>query len=356
MDTLLRLWRTLDGIPWREALLAEWQECLGDDFPLVQEHLSPTGELATTYPCQSGAGDGCPRQVHERGGGVFEAVCGNLPAECAPLRLRKIELAVLRLDEVAALGAQAERVRLWECLEPAGVEAYAGILPIGRIVRRAGSALVVLATPEQAKARGAVLELQRRAGTDRAVVLVAGRWEDQCSPEGVVELAMTEPGHPRLHRAAKLLWPEVWAGRAKASTTERYAHLTGTLVQRAAAEHDERIAQKRPAGQRSSSHPRDLNPRPAVYETAHCVPPAADFGAHWALLDATRRAVAEGLPVAGDLARVLATSVIGQGGRTTELAVAVLSGGPHAVSRALDLADHLEAELAGGSTARTAVG
>lgn len=206
-------------------------------------------------------------------------------------------------------------------------------------------------------------------GTNRPKVYI-DRYGILCAHAGLLD---TEPDRPLVwhslrHTCASLLvsgaWGRAWSlrevqellGHTKASTTERYAHLSGTLVQRAAAEHDGRNVQKRPVGQRSSSHPRDLNPRPAVYETAPRVPNSSGFGASWAIVDATRRAVAEGLPVAGDLARVLATSVIGQGGRTTELAVAVLSGGPHAVSRALDLADHLETEHVAGQAARAVTG
>lgn len=215
MDTLVRLWRTLEACPWREGVLAEWSERFGAELELVQPHLRPTQELATTYPCPIGAGDGCPRHVHERGGGVYEAVCGNLPPECEPLPLRKTELVVYRLDQGAALAPLVARDCDRECLAPASVEPFEDLLPVGRLVRRAGSALLVLGAPEAAARRGAALELKRRAGTDAVVVLVAGRWQDQRSPEGVVELALGNPAEPHLWRAVKLLWPEKWAARAK---------------------------------------------------------------------------------------------------------------------------------------------
>ncbi len=213
MDTLVRLWRTLEACPWREGVLAEWSERFGAELELLQPHLRPTQELATVYPCPSGAGDGCPRQIHDWGGGVYEAVCGNLPAECQPLRLRKTDLVVYRLDRGAALAPLVERVCERECLAPTSVEPFEELLPLGTFVRRAGTALVVLGTPESAARRGAALELRRRAETDAVVVLVAGRWQDQRLPGGVVELALGNPTESQLWRAVKLLWPEKWAER-----------------------------------------------------------------------------------------------------------------------------------------------
>lgn len=215
METLVRLWRTLEACRWHEAVLAEWSERFASELELLRPHLRPTQELATTYPCPSGAGDGCPRQVHDRGGGVYEAVCGNLPVECDPVQLRKTDLVVYRLDRGAALAPHVARVCDRECLEPVSLEPFEELLPVGKLVRREGTALVVLGTPETAARRGAVLELKRRAQTDDAVVLVAGRWQDQRSPEGVVELALASPAEPEFWRAVKLLWPEKWAERFK---------------------------------------------------------------------------------------------------------------------------------------------
>lgn len=196
------------------------------------------------------------------------------------------------------------------------------------------------------------------------------RFEILCHQAGLFDADVDRPlvWHSLRHTCASLLvsgaWGRAWTlretqellGHTAASTTERYAHLTGTLVQRAAEAHDEAIAGNRRQASDCAAIPSGKDQLPEVLTAVRSRDLAGDFGAVQSIADATRRTVAEGLPVAGDLARVLAMSVVGQGGRTTELAVAVLSGGPHAVSRALDLADHLDAELAGSQVPRAVTG
>jgi hypothetical protein len=212
MQTLLRLWRTLEACPWNRAVAAEWQERFGQSFALIKPHLKPIGALATTYPCPNGGGDACPRQVHERDGG-FVAVCGNLPAECAPMPLKKTDLAVLAIDRAAVLSPVIERVRAQESLVATSIAGLEGLLPLGILERRAGRTLVVLATAEASTQRGAILELRRASGADAVVVLVPNRREDRLVANSHVELGIDAQGL-RLYRALRLLWPESWAARA----------------------------------------------------------------------------------------------------------------------------------------------
>ena len=213
MQTLLRLWRTLEACPWDRAVTAEWQERFTTDFALLQPHLKPTGEMATTYPCPNGGGDGCPRQVHERGGG-FEAVCGNVPGECSSLLLKKTDLAVHAVDRRAALEPVVARVRERDALAATSVAGFDGLLPLGILDRRVGRTLVVLATTEARGHRGAILELRRSAATDAVVVLVDGRQDDRVVGDGHLELALGTQGDLALWRALRLQWPESWAARA----------------------------------------------------------------------------------------------------------------------------------------------
>ena len=214
MQTLLRLWRSLEAAPWNRAVLAEWQERFGQDLALLKPHMKPTGERAGVFPCPNGGGDGCPRQVHERDGG-FVAVCGNVPAECEPVPVTKTDLAVLALDRTAALGPVLARVCAEEALAATSVAALEGLLPLGVLERRVGRTLVVLATGAGSGQRGAILELRRAAGADAVAVVVAGRTDARLVGDGHAELGLDAPGL-RLHRALKLLWPESWAARAKA--------------------------------------------------------------------------------------------------------------------------------------------
>ena len=214
MQTLLRLWRTLEACPWSGAVVAEWDEHFGAEAARLRPHLKPTGALAATYPCPHGGGDGCPRQVHDRGGGAFEAVCGNVPAECSPLRLKKADLAVHAVDRRAALEPVVARVREQNALAATSVAGFDGLLPLGILERRVGRTLVVLANTEAADQRGAILELRRIVATDAVAVLVEMRGDDRVVGDGHVELALGTQGDLALWRALQLQWPESWAARA----------------------------------------------------------------------------------------------------------------------------------------------
>jgi len=213
MKRLLRRWRTLEACQELEAVPVEWEECFGADAESLRLHLRPTGAIAETYPCLRPGGDNCPRQVHFRDG-CYEAVCGNLPAECEPLRLGKTQLTVLSLDVQTALAPMVAATCAEELLEPVAFGGLEGLLPVGVLAREVGQVLVVLATPQGAGNRGAVLHLRHRAGAEAVAVVVDDAREDVCTADGVVELALGDPGNLRLWRALRLLWPESWAERA----------------------------------------------------------------------------------------------------------------------------------------------
>jgi len=218
MSTLLRLWRLAEAAPWFETLAAEWDAHFGADADLVRPHLSPTGALATAFPCPHGGGDGCPRQVLERDDGALEAVCGNVPAECPPLQLKKPQLAVLRLDRAALLAGGVAALQARELLRPAPSADMRGLLPLGLLARAQGSLLVVLATPEAAAQHGALLELKRHARADVVAGLVDDERPERRTADGIVELPIGKDSTQlRLWRALRLAWPESWAARATAN-------------------------------------------------------------------------------------------------------------------------------------------
>jgi hypothetical protein len=145
---------------------------------------------------------------------VFEAVCGNVPAECSPLSLKKTDLAVHAVDRRAVLSPVVARVREQIALAATTVAGLDGLLPLGVLERRVGRTLVVLATTEASDHRGPILELRRGAGTEAVAVLVDGRRDDRLVGDGHVELAIRSPGDLALWRALRLLWPESWTARA----------------------------------------------------------------------------------------------------------------------------------------------
>ena len=213
MNTLLRHWRATE--PWlgSDTVAVEWEERFGVDADVLCRHLRPTGEISETYPCPRPGGKDCPRQVHRRGG-IYDAVCANLPAECERVRLEKTQLTVLSLDVQAALAPTVATACEEQLLEPVALDGLEGLLPLGNLARRAGRVLVVLATPEGAAQQGAVLHLRHLAGADGVAVLVDDDRADARTFDGVVELALGDPGNLRLWRALRLMWPESWAGRA----------------------------------------------------------------------------------------------------------------------------------------------
>ena len=218
MQQLLRLWRTLEAAPVAEAVVAEWDAHFGDDAELLRPHLTPTGTRAGTYPCPHGGGDGCPRQVLERDDGTLEAVCGNVPAECPPLRLKKPQLAVLRLDRSALLSGSVASLQARELLRAAPGGLANGLLPLGLLERAQGTLLVVLGTPESAGLHGALLELKRLARADVVAVLVDDERPERRTADGIVELPIGKDSTQlRLWRAVRLAWPESWAERATAN-------------------------------------------------------------------------------------------------------------------------------------------
>jgi hypothetical protein len=214
MEALLRLWHTFEQYPWDEALLATWHEAYSDDLSLLRPALSVTGELAEWYPCPERVGSGCPRRVFEVEPGVYEAVCGNVPSECARVLLQKSELALLRLDRQAALRPLLNELCRREALAPIDVPSLDGFLPVGLLARRYGSALVTLATGAAALHVGAALELARRAQADAAIVLVIGARSDLRTAEKVATLGVEPGGDLGLWRGLRLLWPETWERRA----------------------------------------------------------------------------------------------------------------------------------------------
>lgn len=217
MQALLRLWHALESCPWHATMMAEWEEVLGSDVALVRPHLRPTGELSSVMPCTSPGGEGCPRHVHDRGGGTFEAVCGNLPQECPPLKLKKSALAVLALDRAAALAPLLANLCEQECLAVPEVAAEEGVLPLGTCSRRGERILVVLASPEAQQHRLQLRELRAKAGAAALIVLVQGKGEDAVVEPGLARLSLdTGASELKLWRAVRLLYPESWGGRAKA--------------------------------------------------------------------------------------------------------------------------------------------
>ena len=108
MQELTRLWHALDGTSALAGVEAQWRDWLGDEFALVRGFLRPEQERASSYPCDSPGGAGCPRRVVVHGEDDIVAVCGCSPAECDPVKLVAADVIVHRLDEVKLAKAVAQ--------------------------------------------------------------------------------------------------------------------------------------------------------------------------------------------------------------------------------------------------------
>lgn len=186
-------------------------------------------------------------------------------------------------------------------------------------------------------------------------------WKDGLD---AAELGRDARWHDLRHTCASSLvsgwWGRSWSleevremlGHSSIAVTERYAHLAGTAVRRAAAEtraaaprlpHAPRRALPENLNDVAGSHFRDLNSRPTVYETpadrsdiATIEPAWGNRGANVAreLLEAVARGDGS---QATQLAAALAMAVLDA--PEARLAMAVAAGGPLAVTHAVRLAE-----------------
>ena len=219
MQRMLQLCHQFEIYPWCSTTLAEWQGCFLENFALLKPHLTPTDELSESYPCPLMGGDHCPRDVIDRGNGIYDAVCGNRPHECEPLRLQKSQLVIYQLDRTGVLSPLISDLCKQEYLEPVAIPPMDWFLPLGIMVRRVGRILVILATQPKIYP-GAVLELCHRAKANGVAVLIENSRrcprQDQLLDDKIVELVIHDINDIKLWRALRMLWPESWRERAKA--------------------------------------------------------------------------------------------------------------------------------------------
>jgi hypothetical protein len=122
-------------------------------------------------------------------------------------------------------------------------------------------------------------------------------------------------------------------GHGEASTTERYAHLCTSLLERAARDHDS------PANRQRFAPPGRIElPTFGLGSGREAVEVSGAYPSFLALAGITLRAIESGAREAQDLARALALSALDT--HPAE-AAAVLGGGPHAFRRAAELAGAL---------------
>lgn len=103
-----RFWSGLEALPGLVGIPRDWRRVWREEAPVGRAFLRPTGDLATSYPCPSPGGEGCPRKVVIHREDDIVAVCQSEPRQCGDVKLRKADIALLGLNW-KALGTAVAR-------------------------------------------------------------------------------------------------------------------------------------------------------------------------------------------------------------------------------------------------------
>ena len=192
MGDLLRIWERIEQLAITAGVEVQWKESLSDDFDAVRQHLRPEQKLATSYPCPGPSHDDCPRRVVTHAPGDIVAVCGNASPQCEPLKLQRRDLVIHRLDMAAWLGAITKALREANGLDPLELDAPAGVLAIGVLLRRGKRLPVVWMRDVAGNAEHIARGLRSTIKDDGLIALCApGTRElaDRAIGDGIVLLA-----------------------------------------------------------------------------------------------------------------------------------------------------------------------
>jgi hypothetical protein len=96
--TTPNLWHSLEILSTQAALLMEWQNELGADFPLARAFLRPTSQQVESYPYSRPKSCGCRHRVIFESPEDVSAVCDCEESGCEPILLGPDGLIVHALD------------------------------------------------------------------------------------------------------------------------------------------------------------------------------------------------------------------------------------------------------------------
>lgn len=96
--TRISFWQALERIPHLEAVLAEWQQAFGKDFPHAQKFLIPTIKQSLTFPCTNNPACGCYHEVIVHAPDRIVAACRCETPECKRIPLKPKDILVYALD------------------------------------------------------------------------------------------------------------------------------------------------------------------------------------------------------------------------------------------------------------------
>lgn len=112
------LWRGLEALPGLAGVLAEWREVWGQSEPIGRKFLRPTSQRATSYPCPSPGGDGCPRGLIFHTDDDIVAVCRQSPKHCDSIKLGRADVVIYELDWKAFCFAIAAPLEITQLRRP----------------------------------------------------------------------------------------------------------------------------------------------------------------------------------------------------------------------------------------------
>lgn len=121
MKSLKRLWQGLEALPGLAGVLAEWREVWGQTYEVGKAFLRPTDQLASSYPCPSPGGDGCPRGVVVHSDDDIVAVCRQRPKQCNSIKLTRADVLVYELNRKGLCSAVASALGVIPLSRPANV-------------------------------------------------------------------------------------------------------------------------------------------------------------------------------------------------------------------------------------------
>ncbi len=129
MKSLKRLWQGLEALPGLAGVLAEWREVWGQTYEVGKAFLRPTDQLASSYPCPSPGGDGCPRGIVVHSDDDIVAVCRQRPKQCNSVKLTRADILVYALSRRALCSALSRALGLVPLSRP--IEVLPQTLRIG---------------------------------------------------------------------------------------------------------------------------------------------------------------------------------------------------------------------------------
>ena len=112
MSVLYLLLRILETLPQLSATKADWRIGTGDAYAIVEDLLTPTGEIAERMPCKTHLLGLHYHEIVEYSDGTVEAVLMDDYQDCPPFPVERHERAIVKPDMPELLGRLCQALAL----------------------------------------------------------------------------------------------------------------------------------------------------------------------------------------------------------------------------------------------------